>query len=153
MRNKHTKTERQKLIKQLVNDLVITTQSEMREALKASGVEVDQATVSRDIKELGLVRVADASSYRYSFLEGAQPTKQVLRLATQLIRRIDWSGNLLVVHTESASAHPVAEAIDHLGIREILGTIAGENTVLAVVREGCSTEQVAERIMRMKETK
>lgn len=150
MRTRHTKTERQKLIKQLVKDLVIGTQGEMREALKAAGIEVDQATVSRDIKELGLVRVADGSNYRYSLLEEAQPTQQALRLATlrRLIRRIEWAGNLLVVHTEAASAHPVAEAIDHLGIREILGTIAGENTVLAVVREGCSAEQVAERIMK-----
>lgn len=151
MHNGHTKTERQKLIRRLVKDLAIATQGELREALRSAGIEVDQATVSRDIKEMGLVRVADASGgYKYSFLEQAQPGQRALRLATlkSLIRHIDWSGNLLVIHTEAASAHPVAEALDHLGVSEILGTIAGENTVLAVVREGCSAEQVAERILK-----
>ncbi|MEW6736597.1 MAG: arginine repressor [Acidobacteriota bacterium] len=143
--------ERQKLILRIIKESRIATQGELRDALKASGMECDQATISRDIKELGLIRVADElGSYHYALLEEASPTIRTSKLAIlkRFIKSVDWSGNIIVIKTDSGSASPVAEAMDHLDFPEIIGTVAGDNTIFAVVKDGRTTKQVAEKILK-----
>lgn len=136
----------------LVKESPIATQGELREALKEAGSECDQATVSRDIKELNLVRVADESGqYRYTIIEEARPLARAPKLSIlkSFIRSVESSGNMLVIITDAGSASPVAEAIDRLRLPEILGTVAGENTIFAVVKERVGARKVAEKLQRL----
>ena len=145
------KADRQQLIVRLIRASRIGTQSDLRDALRAHGIECDQATVSRDIKELGLVKVVDASGgYHYALRDDVSPTVHASRLADlrRLIRTVEWSGNLLVIQTGPGNAPAAGEVFDHLGLAEILGTIAGDNTLLAVVREGVPPSKVAEKILK-----
>jgi transcriptional regulator of arginine metabolism len=149
MQNRSQKTERQKLILKIIKESRITTQTELRDALREHDMDCDQATVSRDIKELNLVRVVDESgSYHYALLEEASPTFRVSRLAIlkRFIKNITCSGNIIVIQTDPGSASPVAEAIDHLGLSDIIGTVAGDNTILAIVKEGKSAKKVVEKV-------
>lgn len=151
MKKLHDKTERQKLILKVIQQSKVATQNELRDKLKEHTVDCDQATISRDIKELGLIRVTDeAGEYHYALLEEASPTMRTgkAEILRQFLRGVDWSGNLLVIHTDTANAHPVAEAIDHLGFSEIIGTVAGDNTILAVVKEGVSAENIARKLLQ-----
>jgi transcriptional regulator of arginine metabolism len=151
MQSRSQKVERQKLILKIIKEAQVATQTELRDALKECGMECDQATVSRDIKEMGLIRVSDEfGNYHYSLLEEATPAHRISKLAIvrRFIKNIDWSGNIIVIQTDSGSASPVAEAIDHLGVPEILGTIAGDNTIFAVVKEGKVAKKVVEKILK-----
>jgi transcriptional regulator of arginine metabolism len=147
-----SKAERQKAILKIIRTTRIATQHELREALlKKFDVECDQATMSRDMKEIGLVRLSDAEGNYYALLNGAptepQPTTERMLLG-RLVLSVQYSGNLVVIHTDAANAHPVAEALDRLGIPDIIGTVAGDNTILAVVREGAKAKKVADRILK-----
>lgn len=150
MKKPQDKTERQRLILTIITEHRIATQTELRDALREHGIACDQATVSRDIRELGLVRVADADGNTfYASLETAAPKRSGrIEILRQFLRSVQWSGNLLVIHTDSANAHPVAEALDTLGFTEILGTVAGDNTIIAVVKEGTNAQALAERILK-----
>src|SRR5262245_54941107 len=149
MQSRSQKVERQRLILRIIKESQVATQTELRDALREHGMECDQATVSRDIKEMSLIRVADESgNYHYSLLEEATPAIRVSKLAIvkRFIRSVDWSGNMIVIKTDVGSASPVAEAIDHLGLSDIIGTVAGDNTIFAVVKEGRSAKKVVEKI-------
>lgn len=146
------KTTRQNEILQLISDREIETQEELAEALREMGYQVTQATVSRDIRELRLVKVATASgAYRY-----ARPEKQETQVSERLIRILSDSlvsvacaGHLIVVKTLSGSANVAAEALDTLQWSEILGTIAGDNTIFVACRDAREAADVADRIRDM----
>jgi transcriptional regulator of arginine metabolism len=151
MSSSFRKSERHGVIREIVRARNVATQSELRDALAERGFDVDQGTVSRDIKELSIVKAAgDDGGYHYVLLEDVSPTGRTTRisLVKQMVRSVLASGNLIVVDCGPGNANAVAEAIDHLGYTDIIGTVAGDNTLLAVVREGASTHNVVEKFRK-----
>ena len=132
------KAYRQSLVVELVDREAITSQEQLRERLLARGIDVTQATLSRDIRDLGLVKRSGDGAYRRpgpgdsaaSVDRGAALRRTV---ATSL-KRFEVSQQLVVLRTESAQAHPLAEAIDRAELPEVAGTIGGENTILVICR-------------------
>ena len=143
------KTERQELILRLIENQVIETQQDLVRQLRAQGSKATQATVSRDIRELQLVKVArEDGGYRY-----AQPRKpassvsdRMIRILTDSMVGVDHAGHMVVVKTLSGTANAAAEVLDALAWPEVLGTIAGDNTILMVARGEQEAAEVAERI-------
>jgi transcriptional regulator of arginine metabolism len=147
------KSERHKAVLEAVAKHAVATQSELKDLLKQRGIDVDQATISRDIKELGLVKVSDDGvHYRYAPLESVSPpaAHRPAAILARLVKKIEGSGNLLVVKTEIGEAAPVSLAIDRLGWPEVVGTVAGDDTLLVVIREGVPARRVAKKLMDLK---
>jgi transcriptional regulator of arginine metabolism len=143
-----TKYERQGAILRLVQEHELSTQEEVARALREQGIDAVQTTVSRDIAQLGLVKVRNADGRLVYALPGAEDLDRLNELATALRRwavALEPSGNLLVVRTPAGFASPLAEAIDHAAGLEIAGTIAGENTIFVAAREGSSGADLAEQ--------
>ena len=146
------KTKRQNEIIRLITSGDIETQEELASALRSLGYKVTQATVSRDIRELRLIKVpAKGGGFKY-----AKPEKHEIAVSERLARiladslvNVDSSGNMIVVKTLSGSANVAAEALDNLGWSEILGTIAGDNTIFIVVRNESDTAEITGRIRRL----
>ena len=132
------KAYRQSLVLELVDREPITSQEQLRERLKDRGIEATQATLSRDIRDLGLVKAAADGAYkRPQGAEGAPglDALAVLRRAvTGSLKKFDLVQQLVVLRTESAQAHPLAEAIDRARLSDVVGTIGGENTILVICR-------------------
>jgi transcriptional regulator of arginine metabolism len=130
------KQQRQNAILQLIGSHQIASQEELKQLLADRGVAVTQATLSRDLRDLGVVRGQGDDGARYMLPEMlAEEGKPSLDgLLPQLFSRIDGVGELLVLHTLPSGAQPIAEALDGQGWPEIIGTIAGENTVLIICR-------------------
>jgi transcriptional regulator of arginine metabolism len=146
----HSKVERHKAILDLVGSKAVATQAELKELLKARGIEADQATLSRDVKELSLVKVgAPDGGYRYATVDEVVPPPRARApvVVSRLVRAADSSGNLVVVKTDPGEASPVALAIDRLAWPEVLGTVAGDDTLFIVVREGASARRLARKIL------
>jgi transcriptional regulator of arginine metabolism len=141
-----TKFERQGAILRLVEQQHISTQSELAEALRAEGIDAVQATVSRDVARLGLVKVRNGDGRLIYALPGAADLRRLEELASALR---NWAGsmvptgNLLVVHTPRGFAAALADAIDEATLPEVAGTIAGDNTVFVAVRDGSSAAELA----------
>ena len=128
------KGKRHQAILDLVSEVKIGSQESLRKRLEKHGFEVTQATLSRDLKELNVVKTAtEVGEYKYAVLED---------WAGLHITGCEVSSNLLVVHTEAGMAAPVAYRIDSLGLSGILGTVAGEDTLLVVVAEGHDARKV-----------
>ena len=151
-----TKVERQKALLEVVARRAVGTQAEIKELLKGRGIEADQATLSRDIKELGLVKVSDDGvHYRYAPVESVTPPVQpkASAILARLVRAVDWSGPLLVVKTDPGEASPVGLALDRMSWPEVVGTVAGDDTLLVVVREGVPARKLAKKILDLKSHK
>jgi transcriptional regulator of arginine metabolism len=146
-----TKLERQQAILRLVGAHAIGSQEELKQLLSLDGWQVTQATLSRDLRELGVVRAPTANGARYLLPEMlADDSKPSLEnLLPQLFSRIDGVSELLVLHTLPSGAQPISEAIDARGWTEILGTIAGENTVLIVCRSAAARQVLTDRLTRL----
>jgi transcriptional regulator of arginine metabolism len=133
------KSFRQTLVLELVDQQPITSQEQLRQGLLARGIEVTQATLSRDIRDLGLVKAAADGAYKRP-TPGEIPvaTSDALavlrRSAAASLKKFDVVQQLVVLRTESAQAHPLAEAIDRARLSEVVGTIGGENTILVICR-------------------
>jgi transcriptional regulator of arginine metabolism len=142
------KTERQAAILALIGANEVGSQEQLRQLLERGGVSVTQATLSRDLRELGVVRVPGESGARYA-LPGAVSGSAIPSLATllpQLFASIDGVGELIVLKTLASGAQPVSEAIDGAGWREVLGTVAGENTILVICRSAQARQEVTLRL-------
>jgi transcriptional regulator of arginine metabolism len=128
------KAQRQTVILRLVRQQRVESQEHLRELLAAEGIEVTQATLSRDIRELRLAKVADAAGgSRYAApAEGAAVRPPLHQLLPTLLLSLHGVGPLLVVKTPSGSASTLAESLDAEGWSEIVGTIAGDNTILII---------------------
>ena len=144
------KTRRQMRILGIINEKPIKTQHELVNALREDGLKVTQATVSRDIKELGLVKVpAEDGGYRYresSRFNRSEINRQLVRTLETSVVGMDFSESILVVHTLPATAQTVAEALDALNWVEVIGTLAGERTVFVVVKPADKVPDVMGRI-------
>ena len=131
------KTVRHAMILQLIESMEVDTQEALAEQLMRKGMRVTQATISRDIKELRLVKVlTERGTYRYASADRAEKamSDRMMRLFTESVIGITDAENLIVMKTLVASAQLAAEAIDSLNWPEIAGTIAGENTIFVAVR-------------------
>lgn len=131
------KNVRHAMILQLIESMEIDTQEALAEQLMRKGVRVTQATISRDIKELRLVKVlTEQGNYRYASADRAEKTMsdRMIRLFSESVISMTDAENLIVMKTLVASAQLAAEAIDSLNWSEIAGTIAGENTIFIAVR-------------------
>ena len=129
------KSARHNLILEIIEDKDIETQEELAEELKNHGVKVTQATVSRDIKELRLLKVlSEKGGYKYATVERAEKglNDRFIRILTESILSMECVGNLMVIKTLSASANAACEAIDSMKWNEVLGTIAGDTTLLII---------------------
>ena len=150
MRNK---PERQAVILELVQARPVSSQEELRRLLAGRGLEVTQATLSRDLRDLGLARVTTEDGVRYVVPESLADDSRPALDATlaQFFASVDGVGELIVLRTLPGGAQPVAEAIDAAGWPEVLGTIAGENTILVVCRSGEARAGATRRLREMAE--
>ncbi len=143
------KYRRQKKILELIQQRVISTQDELAEILRQEGVNVTQATVSRDIKELGLIKVlVDNDIYRYALpLEQSNVSESRLKFMLQKFV-LNWqaSENLIVIKTPPGNAQAVASVIDNAQWAEVIGTIAGDDTLLLVIKTREDVPKVLKRI-------
>lgn len=146
------KSKRHSKIIEIINSKAIETQEELAEELKSAGFEVTQATVSRDIKTLRLIKIQGSDGkYRYSIIN-QNKNDMLEKLSSILINTVISVENIdkiVVVKTISGSASAAAEAIDRLELGEIAGTIAGDNTIFILVRTLQKAQELVERISKM----
>lgn len=147
------KNRRHKMIREIVEQHNIETQYQLTESLMQHGFNVTQATISRDIKELGLVKVATGdNSFRYSFPPGmstANTFERAKRMLRDNLLKVDIGHGIIVLKSLPGTAQGVAFCLDGLGWKQIVGTIAGDDTIFMVVRDAEDPESVAERIRNL----
>ena len=146
------KEGRQAAIVELVSAHEVGSQEELRQLLVERGMDVTQATLSRDIRDLGLARVSAEDGIRYVVPESqtGDDDKPLLgKLLPQLFSRINGVGELIVLHTVRSGAQPIAEAIDQEEFEEVLGTIAGDDTILIVTRSPDAREALTRRLLAL----
>ncbi len=134
-----SRRERQGMILRLVRERPLATQSELAGALRDAGCEVVQTTVSRDIAELGLVKVRAPSGRLVYALPGTPDRDRERELRAALRRWVlscEASANLALIQTPSGCANALAQALDEAAHPSVLGTVAGDNTIIVVAREG-----------------
>lgn len=140
------KTKRQTKILELIQKHDIETQEELSAYLTRDGFQVTQATVSRDIRELKLTKIAmDNGRQRYAVLSDADTgmAERLVRVLREGFVSMDYAGNILVIKTVSGMASAVGAAVDAIKLSEIIGSIAGDDTLMCVIR----TEEDAVNIM------
>ena len=141
------RNERHAAILRLVREQPLSTQAELADALHREGHEVVQTTVSRDIHELGLIKVRHASGRLvYAFAEDGGYSEELSEALTRWALTVEPSGNLVVLTTPYGYASALAQAIDVARHPHIAGTIAGENTVLLVSREPLTGAELADEL-------
>ncbi len=146
------KAKRHDMINKLIASENIETQEELAYRLREHGFSVTQATVSRDIKELRLIKVLTAEGrYKYATVEKAEADMQerFIRMFSNCVLSVTSSGNLIVIKTITGSASAAAEAVDSLKWTDILGTIAGDNTIFIAVRDGKSVSDIVKKFQKM----
>lgn len=146
------KAKRHDMITKLISQENVETQEELAAKLREQGFSVTQATVSRDIRELRLIKVlTPEGSYKYATVEKAKADMQerFIQMFANSVLSVVSSGNMIVIKTITGSASAAAEAVDSLKWPEILGTIAGDNTIFIVVREGKSVAEIIKKFQKM----
>lgn len=141
------KEYRQGEIMSLINDSEIETQEELLDCLRQKGYKVTQATISRDIRELGLVKVVGTGGrYKYAMprREDDSVNMKFRTLLTETVEKVDCAGNIAVVKTYSGMAQGVAAAIDSMGREDIVGSVAGDDTIIIVMRTAEAAEKFAD---------
>ncbi len=144
------KRQRQQALLELIRREPLGSQSEIQSRLSVAGHHATQSTISRDLDELGLVRVR-AEGRRFRYAEPSETTahataSRLRMLLQEFLISVDTSGNLALALTPPGAANAVAEAIDHAGIEGVLGTVAGDNTILIVAKDGVKGSTVARRL-------
>jgi transcriptional regulator of arginine metabolism len=145
--------DRQRTITELLDENDVSTQQQLQRLLARRGHEVTQATVSRDLDRLGVVRVRRQGRLVYALSEDSDvapidPVGQVV-LSLGLVRTMEASGNMAVLKTGPANAHPVAFAFDNAAFPEIIGTIAGDDTLALLAREPHTGRDIISLIERL----
>jgi transcriptional regulator of arginine metabolism len=144
--------DRQRMIAELLDEHEVSTQQQLQQLLAGLGVDVTQATVSRDLDRLGAMRVRRHGRLVYALPEDEAPTDPIAQvvIALGLVRTMEASGNLAVLRTGPANAHPVAIAFDNASLPEIIGTIAGDDTIALIAREPSIGNDLIQLIERLK---
>lgn len=142
------KTSRHLKIKELITSIDIETQDELVSLLMKNGFNVTQATVSRDIKELQLIKVPTINGgYKYSLPQEQHfnPINKLRRFMSEGFRSLDHSENFIVMKTLPGNANAIGALIDGLQWDDIMGTICGDDTILIITRDRKKTEEIVER--------
>lgn len=142
------KFDRHAKILQIIKEKDIETQEQLAEELRNRNIDVTQATVSRDIKELRLVKVLSPSGvYKYAYLDKTDSgiSEKLFRVFSESVISIDHANNLIVIKTVVGGAQAAASVVDTLDWNEIVGCIAGDDTILVVVRNEGVVEDVIKR--------
>jgi transcriptional regulator of arginine metabolism len=149
------KSKRQQAILGLVDRERLASQEEIRTRLTTIGIEATQSTISRDIEELGLARVHDADGVRYVVPGEASPLPRATlrRLLEEFVLSFVRADSGLIVRTPPGAASALAEGIDRVGLPAIAGTLAGDNTILILGRQGITPAQVEAELMTIVEAR
>jgi transcriptional regulator of arginine metabolism len=137
---------RQNKILELISGHEVETQGKLAELLKKSGYKVTQATVSRDIKELQLIKaLTPAGKYKYTanVTSERSVTERFVKIFRETVQSVEYSGNIIVIKTLSGCANAAAEAVDSLQLANILGSIAGDNTLMLIAAESADVAAIA----------
>lgn len=147
------KNARQFKIKEIITTQNIETQEELVEALRASGLQVTQATVSRDMKELMLVKIPTGDgAYKYSLPQDQQrlnPANKLKRALLDHYVHIDFTDNLVVMKCLPGTANAIGALIDNIEWSEVMGTICGDDTILMICRTKEQSAQIVDRLISM----
>lgn len=147
------KVRRQKKIQEIITKEIIHTQEELADKLRLAGFDVTQATVSRDIKEMGLIKVPSTDDeYRYAVPAKLPPSNlqdRLKRVLRETVVSIDDSENIIVIRTIPGNAHALAAILDSCNWGEIIGTVAGDDTILLVIKPKKAVPKVFERITNL----
>ena len=146
------KSERHAMILNLIETTNVETQEELADMLKQRGICVTQATVSRDIKELRLIKVlAENGGYKYATVDKAEAgmKERFVRIFGDSVVGINTSANLVIVKTLSGSANAAAEAVDSMHWNDIVGTMAGDNTIFIAARDEKAVPDKVKRLSAM----
>ncbi|WP_166239183.1 transcriptional regulator AhrC/ArgR [Paenibacillus turpanensis] len=146
------KGQRHIKIREIVTNHEIETQDELVDALREAGFQVTQATVSRDMKELHLVKVPlNDGRYKYSLPADPRynPLQKLKRALVDYFVQIDHADNLVVMKCLPGTANTITELIDNLDWPELMGTISGDNTILLICRSKEQGEKISEQILDM----
>ena len=146
------KTDRHKKILELIDRYEIGTQEELAKILNDEGYNVTQATVSRDIRELNLSKVSvDGKRTRYATLTKDKPvaSDKFLTVLKEGFVSMDMAQNILVIKTVSGMAMAVAAALDAMNFHELVGTIAGDDTIMCVIRTIEDTRLIMDKIQKI----
>jgi transcriptional regulator of arginine metabolism len=149
-----TKVHRQQLIARLIARHAVTSQPQLLDILRAEGIEATQATISRDLVDLGAVKVRMPSGetvYAIPELERDRiaPEDQLRRVMGEWVAEVEASGPLVVVRTPPGCAHVVASALDRSVLNGLLGTVAGDDTILCVADESLGGAALARRLREL----
>lgn len=153
-----TRVGRQARIVELVTHRAVRSQTELLTLLAAEGILITQATLSRDLDELGAVKLrgVHGGAPVYVIPEDGSPvrgveggTARLARLLSELLVAADASANLAVLRTPPGAAHFVASALDRAALTDVVGTIAGDDTIMVVAREPLTGAQLADRLMAL----
>lgn len=143
------RARRQKAIAELIRSQPIASQEEVTERLASLGFAVTQATVSRDLDQLGAVKVKRGGVLSYAFPEQIGSSdwsvERLGRILAEWVLSLETAGNMIVLRTPPASAHLVAAAIDNASLAEIAGTVAGDDTLFVAIRDGFDKQSVVAR--------
>ncbi|HEX2850561.1 MAG TPA: arginine repressor [Acidimicrobiales bacterium] len=148
------KTQRQQRIARLLESKAITSQAQLVEMLAEDGIVATQATVSRDLEALGAVKVrvpGGETVYAIPQLpkDHGAPEEHLRRVLGDWVAEVAQSGNLVIVRTPPGSAHVVASALDRAALPGIIGTVAGDDTILVVASERTGGAKVARRLSQL----
>ena len=146
-----TQLRRRESILELVEQEAITSQEQLREKLRARGIEATQATISRDIQALGLVKRAADGAYRRAGSDHAVTSDGALRrVVSEYLRTQETVEQLLVLRTDPGQAQPLALALDRARLPEVAGTIGGDDTILVICRSTTAAAKMADRLRAVK---
>lgn len=146
------KSARHSMILELIDQYDINTQDELASMLNDRGVKVTQATVSRDIKDLRLIKVlTEGGSYKYATVDKAEAglKDRFISIFVHSVVSMAEAGNLIVIKTITGTAPAAAEAIDSMRLDDIVGTMAGDNTIFVAVKDPAVTPELIKRFQDM----
>lgn len=146
------KVTRHAKILEIINSRTIETQEDLADQLKKSGMNVTQATVSRDIKELKLIKVlADTGRYKYATITHTESflSNKLVSIFSQTVLNVENVDKFIVIKTMTGSASAAAEALDSLNFDGVVGTIAGDNTIFVIARSEQKSEEITQKMRKL----
>ena len=158
MQNTYSKNDRLAALRLLLTQNEMSSQDEVIQALARQHIEVTQSTLSRDLKRLKVAKAANAEGKYYYVIPNETTYKrqhnpahsplnsEVTQSLQTAYRGISFSGNMAVIHTSPGFANGIASNIDSAGLKDVLGTIAGDDTIFLVIREGVSHVDIADQL-------
>lgn len=146
------KVTRHAKILEIISSRNIETQEELADKLKQSGINVTQATVSRDIKELKLIKVlSDSGKYKYATINHTESflSNKLISIFAQTVLQVENVDKFIVIKTMTGSASAAAEALDSLNFDGVVGTIAGDNTIFVIARSDQKAEEITQKMRKL----